>query len=139
MNPCWPKRDDDYYFIEEAPNILQLRTLKIRHLNTLEHVVRNITFVNYEALTSNNELLGDMADRFGIRLARRPLGGETFYFGGGRTKVFAAPKPYPPISDEDLDFIRENLDWDVERSIHYTWSDNPSAIEAVTPWKHHRP
>ena len=133
MNPAWPKRDDDYYFIEEAQNILQLRTLKIRHLNTLEHVVSNVSFVNYEGLTSNNELLGNIADRFGIRLAGRPLVGETFYFGGGQTKVFAAPKQYPPISEEDLDFILESLDWDLERRIHYTLSDYLSAVEAVAP------
>ena len=151
MNDCWPP-DRDYYFIEEAENILQLRTLKIRHLNRLRDVVEHVTFINYEELALDTGLLADIADRFGIRLEHRPPIDEARYFGGGKLRTFSAPRKYPGVSEPDLEFIRENLDWELEESIGYPWSDcsgraagrsssspRPSAIESVTPWKLHRP
>ena len=96
MNPAWPKRDDDYYFIEEAQNILQLRTLKIRHLNTLEHVVSNVSFVNYEGLTSNNELLGEHSGSL-RNSARGPTAGwRDILFRGRADQGLRSSEAVPP-------------------------------------------
>lgn len=123
MNPHWPQCDGGYYFIEEAENVLQLRSLKIRHLNRLQEAVENVTFINYEELVLDTRLLVDVAQRFGIRLKQQPPVDESFYFGGGPIRTFTAPKRYDPIAVRDLDFIGENLDREVEAQIGYEWID----------------
>ena len=150
MNRHWPESDRGDYFIEEAENVLRLRTLKVRHLNALRDVVENVAFINYEELALDVGMLADIAERFGIRLAQSPPVDDPFYFGSGRLPTFSAPRIYPPIPARDLQFIRENLDWNVERRIGYPWEEcwraasqrdpgrSPSAKESVTPWKLHR-
>jgi hypothetical protein len=124
LNKDWPEAKDDYYFIEEAENILQLRTQKIRHLNQLETVVRNLCFVNHEVIANRVDLLGKIADQFKIELKHPVIQGENRYLSGHATKAnhFAA-KAYPAIGEEDLEFLQLNLDWKIENSIGYTFGN----------------
>lgn len=124
-NPIWPAERGPF-FIEQADNVVRLRSEKIRHLTNLEGTVANVAFVTYEALLDDLGALGEIADRFGIALKNRPLLDETTYFGGGTEQTFAAPRDYPPVSDKDLRFIRQNLDLDLEASIGY---DLPAGAE----------
>ncbi len=121
MHPLWPEDAQGYYFIEEAENVLRLRTLKLRHLLGLRDVVSHVAFLGYEELALDPGLLAEVADRFDVRLGQRPPVDESFYFGGGPLRTFTAPKRYPPIAPPDLDFIRENLDWEIEARIGYEW------------------
>jgi len=123
MNSHWPSCDGDYYFIEEAENVLRLRTLKIQHLNRLQEVVEHAAFISYEELILDTRLLADVAEQFGVRLKQHPPVDESFYFGGGATRTFTAPKRYAPLAERDLDFIRQTLDWKVEAQIGYEWVD----------------
>lgn len=82
-----------------------------------------MAYLNYEQLAADLEVLAQVADRFGIALQQRPLIDDTSYFGGGTDEAFE-PKQYPPIGPEDLEFIRENLDWELEASIGYEWPGN---------------
>ena len=120
-NPLWPEDEQGYYFIEEAENILRLRSQKIQHFLNLEGTVPNVVFMKYEELVADLGVLEEVAEEFGIPLQSRPLQDETFYFGGGRQKTFHSGKKYPPISPEDLGFIRRNLDWGLESSLGYEW------------------
>jgi hypothetical protein len=122
VNPLWPEGEREY-FIEEAENVLRLRSQKVEHLLELEQRVRHVAFVKYETLLEDLGALETVADRFGIPLTNRPLQNESLYFGGGEPTAFTGPKRYPPIVPEDLEFVRQNLDWRLESLIGYEWND----------------
>jgi len=122
LNPYWPQRNDGYWFIEEAENILKLRTEKITHLLKLRALVENVCFVNYEAIRDDHDVLRNIADRFQIKLRHPRIQSERKYFGRPKNLEFSPPK-YPPISTGDLAFIRGELDWDIEGQVSYCISD----------------
>ena len=119
VNKLWPHNDQNYYFIEEADNIIQLRTQKILHFNNLKNVVKNVRFINYEKLVRDIRLLKHIADELGIRFKQIPLDDEKTYYEGGQKKTFV-PTRYASISQLDFLFIAKSLDWKVERSINYS-------------------
>jgi hypothetical protein len=122
LNPTWPERSDGYWFIEEAKNIIRLRTEKVRHLLKLQETVENVCFVNYEVIRDDNEVLRDIAERFRIKLKHNQIRGEPKYLGRPKDVEFA-PRKYPPISTTDLEFIRGELDWQIEGRISYRIGD----------------
>jgi hypothetical protein len=122
-NPLWPDAEGKGYFIEEAEDVLHLRSQKIRHFLALEDVVSNVVFLRYEDLLEDLGVLETVADRFGIPLRHRPLENETVHLGSGDQRTFDGPRRYPPITPEDLGFIRRNLDWDLESRLGYEWDD----------------
>ncbi len=110
--------------IEEAPNILELRTQKILHLDNVRSVVKNSFVINYERLADEPDLLHAMARNFGLQTKNFAITPEPNYLrAGGRRDERFAPKVYPPISATDLRFVDETLDWDVEHGIGYSSSD----------------
>ncbi len=133
-NPLWPEEEQGDYFIEEAENIIRLRSQKARHFLNLEGSVANLVFLKYEALLADIGVLEGVADEFGIPVQNRPLQNETFYFGGGEEKVFSDANEYPPISPDDLGFIGQNLDWELEASLGYGWADlRPTIASESSP------
>jgi len=122
LNPRWPVRSDHHYFIEQAENILRLRTQKIVHLFNLERVVENVRYINYETLRDDSQELKRIADQFQIKLKHPTIRDVTKYFGNSSVEKFVAPK-YQVISKKDLEFIRIELDWDIEGRLGYHVSD----------------
>ncbi len=123
LNKKWPENKDNYYFIEEADHILQLRTQKIVHLNRLKEVVRNLCFINLEVITDNIDLLAKIAVQFNISLKHQEIQGEQRYLAGHVPEPSDySPKSYPAIIPEDLEFLKENLDWEIENNIGYRFS-----------------
>ena len=123
VNPTWTVRDDGYYFIEEAPNVLELRTLKMRHFLGLADVVPNIAMIRYEDLAADQAVLARIAETFSIRLSDGPLKNVDTYLRGSGQKSLEGGRTYDPISDADLDHINRHLDWDVESVAGYSPSD----------------
>lgn len=126
-NPLWPERGP--YFIEEAENVVRLRTEKLQHLTNLAGTVANVAFVNYEALLDDLGALAAVAERFGIPLRHRPLLDETFSFGSGEGRAFEGRRAYPPVSGRDLRFILRHLDRDLEASIGYDLRADGEGVE----------
>ncbi|HIG47893.1 MAG TPA: hypothetical protein EYQ20_16230 [candidate division Zixibacteria bacterium] len=124
LNPLWDENPEDYYFIEEARNILELRTQKIQHFNALAEIAENICFLNYESLTADVDILHQIATTYGIDLKRSQIVNDPYRANSGKKKrVGFVPTKYPEISAEGLAFIRENLNWEVEQSIGYNSGD----------------
>ena len=118
LNPYWPERPDKDWFIEEAKNILRLRTQKIEHLLNLRNVVENVSFVNYESIRDDNGLLEEIAHKYLIKLKYPSIRGEPKHLGRPAKIAFTGTR-YSPIGPEDLEFIRRELDWEVEGRIGY--------------------
>lgn len=119
-NPLWPESETGEYFIEEADNVVRLRTQKAEHFLGLGSVVRNVVHLRYEDLAADPTLLAGVAERFGITLKHPEVADETVHFGGTDGEAFESPRPYPPIADDDHEFIRATLDWEVEAKLGYT-------------------
>jgi len=122
LNRYWPKRSDNYWFIEEAINILRLRSMKIAHLLNIQDRVENIRFVNYETISQDNEALISIADQFRISLKHTAIRGVTKHLGRARDMEFS-PRKYPEIPPEQLEFINEELNWELENRIGYLRED----------------
>lgn len=123
-NSKWPVSDDGIYYIEEAENILALRSMKIQHWLNLRQRVKNIAFINYESLYANLNTLENIAARFDLASATKPFVNENGYLKGGALKGenFVAKK-YQRIAKHDLEFIKNAADWDIERSVNYHFSE----------------
>ncbi len=124
-NGLWPMRDDGFWFIEEAPNVLQLRSMKIEHWLNLETKVQNFRSIRYEALLEDSGYLAGIAQEFDIPLRHPKIEGEQRYMGRAPGTVFR-PAVYPPFRAQDLEFICEELDWGLEGKVGYTRSDYDS-------------
>lgn len=122
VNRHWPERRDKYWFIEEAENILKLRSEKIAHLLKLQDFVENVCFVNYEIIRDNTDLLQKIARSYQIKLKHPTIRVQQKYFGRPGDAVFS-PQVYPPISAQDLEFIGSELDWEIENRICYYRED----------------
>jgi hypothetical protein len=122
VHPAWPDRADNYWFIEDAENILRLRTRKILHLLGLEQIVDHVYMLRYEDLRDDPQILIEIAKRYGIAMQGPNVVGERRHFGQGGSAPFA-PRQYPKIRDSDLSFIADELDWSVESRIGYTKTD----------------
>lgn len=114
----WMPMDDKFWFIEEAINILHLRTLKLEHLLNLQGKVPNVRYINYEALASDNSLLLEISNEFGIDTRNGRIGGTSRHFGRGHGEPFT-PTVYPDISPVDREFITGELNWNLENRIGY--------------------
>ena len=123
-SPLWPADEEGGYFIEEAENVVRLRSRKIRHFLNLEGRVPHVAFLRYEALVADLGVLERVAEELDIPLRNRPLADEAFYFGGGAQTTFPSVRKYPPISPEDLAFIRRSLDWELESRLGYEWPES---------------
>lgn len=121
-NRHWPMRDDGFWFIEEAPNVLRLRSMKIEHWLNLENKVRNFRAVRYETLLEDNGHLAGIAEDFDIPLRHPTIEGEDRYMGRAPGTEFM-PSTYPPFRARDLEFIYQELDWALEEKVGYTRSD----------------
>ncbi len=118
VNPCWPSRADGYWFIEDAENVLRLRTRKLQHLLNLAPLVEHFHIVNYETLRDDTQSLVPVAERFGIALAQPHVVGERRHFGRPGNHDYA-PRRFPKIASSDLEYIHRELDWSVEGRIGY--------------------
>ena len=122
VNRFWPARTDNFWFIEEAGNILQLRSMKIEHWLKLGEKVENIYYLNYEDVLQDNQFMTKVAERFGIELCNANIEGETRYLNR-RPDIEYSPQNYPAIADQDLEFIRSELNWELEQRIGYARDD----------------
>jgi len=123
VNPTWTVRDDEYYFIEEATNVLAMRSLKLRHFLALPAAAPNVAVIRYDDLAADQTILGEIADRFNIALQGDSLRNVDTYVGRSGNAAFDGGQRYEPIGKADLDFINENLDWDIESTAGYSPAD----------------
>ncbi len=118
LNPYWPSRADGYWFIEDAENVLCLRTRKIQHILNLAPLVEHFYLVNYETLRDDVQSLAQIAKRFGIALAHRQIIGERRHLGRPGNQDYV-PRHFPAIGATERSYISRELDWAVEGSIGY--------------------
>lgn len=103
------------------PNILKLRTGKIRSFQSISIRVSNYYLINYDQLVENPEaVLNKLAEQFKLQFKTK-FRDITHY--KDKTSHQFVPKKYQPIPDQVLQFINSQLDWDLENELGYEKKD----------------
>ena len=93
--------------------IWDLRTSKIKDMLSLQQKVKNIYYVNYESVLANpKQFLTEIETIYGLRRTGpyRPI---KDYKGRAKNGVYQK-KQYTPFSEEDLEYIHQKLDLELE-------------------------
>ena len=99
-------------------NVIQMRTCKINHWMSLKNIVPNFVHIRYEDVRDDPEdFLVNICQIYGI-CRHREFNPVKSVRGKGRVEYVR--KNYPEISQEDINFILEELDEDSESLIGYT-------------------
>jgi hypothetical protein len=100
-------------------NVMRLRNAKNRGFATLDHRFSNILRVNYESVLANPEVfLNALCATYGLR--RLDQFDPIIHDRGLPTRGNYTAAPLPFTNAADLDFIRSELDLDLEASLGYS-------------------
>jgi len=97
-------------------NILELRKYKIKNYLTLGKIVKNFIFVRYEDVRDHPQAFIKFVNKKYRLKNKKKFIPITTHKG---THVPYAPKKYFAFSQEDLKFISENIDCEMERAAGY--------------------
>jgi hypothetical protein len=101
---------------ERFSNVLRMRTAKIKNWTALKGKARNYLCICYEDLRDDPEgFIARLSEEF--RIKRRRIFSEIHGEKGGTIPY--REKSYPPICDDDMEFILTELDMELEQSIGY--------------------
>ena len=99
-------------------NVMHLRSAKIRNMLEIPKKVKHYYLINYEVLEENPEgVLDEIAELFCLE-RNKDFEDEQYNRGWKHWGKYKKTK-YPPIAIKDVQFINQQLDWDLERSIGY--------------------
>jgi len=97
-------------------NVIQMRTAKIRDWESLRDRVKNSIYITYEDLSASPEgFINTISERF--RLPRAPSFKDAQGYKGSSSNY--VPLAYDAIKEEDLHYILNQLDVNLEASIGY--------------------
>lgn len=106
---------------ERYRNVFDLRAHKNRFYTTLPKRAKHVYFTTLEELEADHKgVLRDIAQRFDLQLNESIENVQTYK--GMKKKAFKK-KRYEPISDEDLAFMNEHIDWELEKKIGFSPDD----------------
>ncbi len=105
---------------EEYRNVIDLRTSKIRLFESFKNASSRIEYLRYEDLRDNPEVcLNRLAESFGLEACTNLRNISSYKKTGKKYR----PTRYIRIRKQDLDFINEHLDWELENQIGYSRTD----------------
>lgn len=89
-------------------NVIELRNLKNQYFINLKNIVPNIKFIRYEDICGDIvKVMNEISEEFLIYKTNR------------RTTYNSIPKFEKEIDDESLNFINENINWELEEFLGY--------------------
>lgn len=101
-------------------NVMKLRTARIVNMLKIKDLVHNYYMVNYETLYKNpKRVLEEISERFSVKMQQKFIPVLEHFNGDSVIRKKYSHTNYPEISDEDLAYINEQLDWRVEKKIGY--------------------
>lgn len=108
--------------VEKFTNLLEMRKHKMR--TWLESGSKTAEFISYDELQKNQSILMTIAKKHNISTFFPYIINETRRTNdmGGVENIFIK-KTYPSISDEDMRFINENVDWELEARFGFSKID----------------
>ncbi len=110
---------------EPFKNVIKLRTAKIETMLQLQNRASNVYYINYETVRDHpQEVLEEISRLFSVKLKPSffPI---TQYMGWGKPVY---PKTYMKLCEEDLAYINQNLDVEIEAKIKNTLITDPKRL-----------
>lgn len=108
-------------------NVLELRSLKLASYLKVPHMHMNYAFVLYEEANADQAgFVSRFADAFGLQMPDEPKLIEKNLSRHARVRNDRADElaNYSEFSADDLKFVFENLDFEIERTFGYAYSDD---------------
>lgn len=104
------------FYLHRPRNILEMRNWKTEHFLYFSKVLPNVHYVRYEDLAADPaRVIAEINDRwFGVDYQFKNW--TKYKYNDWNYK----PKKYFTIRDENLAFIRDNINWDLEAKMGYT-------------------
>lgn len=103
---------------ERYKNILKMRGGKHHNYLELKNKVKNVYYINYDLLNlDRRKIIRDISHTFKIPLRKGFVDQITSYKGLGKIKYIKTK--YDSISEDDLNFIKEELDLELEIYLGY--------------------
>jgi hypothetical protein len=102
---------------ERFPDVIRMRNSKMKHFMSIGQLVPNFMHVRYEDVRDNpREFLKNLSTDYHVSLSTvfRPV--DTVR---GKGRVLYVRKNYPEMDKEDMDFILDRVDADLETSLGY--------------------
>jgi hypothetical protein len=113
----YPYFDCDPLTKSPFQNVMKLRSAKIETMLMIRDRVKNIYYINYEVVRDHpKQVIEEIARIYGVQ-RKHPFQNVTTYKGG--KNVIYKPKVWPSISKEDVAYINQQLDRELEASINY--------------------
>jgi len=104
---------------DKPTNICDLRNWKNENFLSTPKILGNVMFITYEELYSNPQgIINQINDKY-VHQKIGNFENVTDYKGIERKGQYF-PKKYELISEEDFQFIKSNLNWELENAIGYT-------------------
>jgi len=113
------RRFDTHFGTNNPPfsNILAMRNYEIANFLEAGKRVKNFAVVSYDTVNSDPEgFIEYLANYFQLKRSRRFVSVNTYK--GCKNRAYK-PRNYAPITPENLDFIFENLNWDIENQLGF--------------------
>ena len=107
--------------IESYPNVLAMRKYKLQKYFTSPFP--NVEIITYDNLVNNLEILSDIAKKYGITTKHPTINNIIKYKGLTNEKDYV-PISYPPISLDVLEYINNELDWELENKLGFVKVDS---------------
>ena len=102
---------------ERFENIIKLRNAKNKAFEKLKKEVEFVEYVRYEDLMKNPlDFISKIEKKYNLFTTKKFNSIDTYK---GITRKTFVPKTYAPISKNDLQFIKKNLDSPIEKKIGY--------------------
>jgi|694.fasta_scaffold00928_87 hypothetical protein len=105
------------FTLKRAENICELRNWKNENYLSSTNILSNVEFVKYEKLFENPRLFMDYINDKYIK-QKYEFENVTTYKGLEKKGTYI-PKQYEKLTEKDLIFIENNLDWELENKIGY--------------------
>lgn len=105
------------FYMDLPKNVLELRKWKIEHWLNYNKLKKPVYYLRYEDLLENPEkIIKEINDNwFGVDFKF-----ENCNWYKNSKNIEYKPKEYFKISEEDLEYLVENIDWDLEKKIGYS-------------------
>lgn len=105
------------FTLEKPKNICQLRNWKNENFLSSSNIFENVEYIKYEDLVVNPKMWIDYLNKKYFNLEYNF--NSVDYYKGDKKQGLFNKNVYDKLSVENIEFIRDNLDWSIEEKIGY--------------------
>lgn len=105
------------FTLKSPENICQIRNWKNENFLNASNILSNVEYIQYEKLIENPKIWLDWINEKYFNLDYIFM--DVDYYKGDEKQGLYQKKVYEKLSKDNLDFLRDNLNWSIEEKIGY--------------------